>query len=172
MTELLSGLIGALITALISIYISLQSRNSTLDGSSKWREGLLDVASKYKLKMDDAQRVRASLRMFKHDEDKVVCFSFDWLTNIMISELDEILQTTPEKYKECDEYHLMSIDEKVVRLFANFLLKYHYEYQSEMGPNQFFMKKKSANNQENELVKQTFRELFKLRKGRVRGISE
>ena len=41
-----------------------------------------------------------------------------------------------------------------------------------MGPNQFFMKKKSANNQENELVKQTFRELFKLRKGRVRGIKE
>lgn len=168
MTELLSGLIGALITALISIYISLQSRNSTLDGSSKWREGLLDVASKYKLKMDDAQRVRASLRMFKHDEDKVVCFSFDWLTNIMISELERILLIAPEGNNR--EYYLDSKDAKVVRLFANFLLKYHYEYQSEMGPNQLILGKKKRNNQENDLVRETFEELFKLRNGEVRGV--
>ena len=167
MTELLSGLIGALITALISIYISLQSRNSSLDGSSKWREGLLDVASKYKLNIDDAQRVRASLRMFKHNEDKVVYFSFDWLTNIMISELERILLIVPEDDRK---YYLDSKDAKVVRLFANFLLKYHYEYQSEMGPNQLILGKKKRNNQENDLVRETFEELFKLRNGEVRGV--
>ena len=167
MTELLSGLIGALITALISIYISLQSRNSSLDGSSKWREGLLDVASKYKLNIDDAQRVRASLRMFKYNEDKVVYFSFDWLTNIMISELERILLIVPEDDRK---YYLDSKDAKVVRLFANFLLKYHYEYQSEMGPNQLILGKKKRNNQENDLVRETFEELFKLRNGEVRGV--
>lgn len=61
-------------------------------------------------------------------------------------------------------------DIKVVRLFANFLLKYHYEYQSEMGPNQLILGKKKRNSQENELVRETFEELFNLRDGIVKGI--
>ena len=82
---IVSGLVGAILSALIAIYVSLLGRNSSLDSSSKWREGLLNVASKYQLTKDDAQRVRSSLRMFKHDNKDIVVFSFDWFTNIMIS---------------------------------------------------------------------------------------
>lgn len=172
---IVSGLVGAILSALIAIYVSLLGRNSSLDSSSKWREGLLNVASKYQLTKDDAQRVRSSLRMFKHDNKEIVTFSFDWFTNIMIVELERILsepsQKCSQKCKKCSkEYFLKSDDIKVVRLFANFLLKYHYEYQSEMGPNQLILGKKKRNNQENVLVRETFEELFKLRNGEVRGL--
>ena len=168
---IVSGLVGAILSALIAIYVSLLGRNSSLDSSSKWREGLLNVASKYQLTKDDAQRVRSSLRMFKHDNKDIVVFSFDWFTNIMIAELEKILSESPQKCKKCSkEYFLKSDDIKVVRLFANFLLKYHYEYQSEMGPNQLILGKKKRNNQENDLVRETFEELFHLRDGIVKGI--
>lgn len=170
---IVSGLIGAILSALIAIYVSLLSRNSSLDSSSKWREGLLNVASKYQLTKDDAQRVRSSLRMFKHDDKEIVVFSFDWFTNIMIAELEKILSEPSQKCKKCSkEYFLKSDDIKVVRLFANFLLKYHYEYQSEMGPNQLILGKKKRNNQENDLVKETFEELWKIRNQRVKGFND
>ena len=163
---IVSGLVGAILSALIAIYVSLLGRNSSLDSSSKWREGLLNVASKYQLTKDDA-----SLRMFKHDNKDIVVFSFDWFTNIMIVELERILSEPSQKCKKCSkEYFLKSDDIKVVRLFANFLLKYHYEYQSEMGPNQLILGKKKRNNQENDLVRETFKELFYLRDGIVKGI--
>lgn len=93
----------------------------------------------------------------------------------MIVELERILsepsQKCSQKCKKCSkEYFLKSDDIKVVRLFANFLLKYHYEYQSEMGPNQLILGKKKRNNQENDLVRETFKELFYLRDGIVKGI--
>ena len=170
---IVSGLVGAILSALIAIYVSLLGRNSSLDSSSKWREELLNVASKYQLTKDDAQRVRSSLRMFKHDNKDIVVFSFDWFTNIMIAELEKILSEPPQKCKECNkEYSLKSDDIKVVRLFANFLLKYHYEYQSEMGPNQLFLGKKKRNNQENDLVRETFEELWKVRNQRVKGFND
>ena len=97
---IVSGLIGAILSALIAIYVSLLSRNSSLDSSSKWREGLLNVASKYQLTKDDAQRVRSSLRMFKHDDKEIVVFSFDWFTNIMIAELEKILSEPSQKCKK------------------------------------------------------------------------
>lgn len=168
---IVSGLVGAILSALIAIYVSLLGRNSSLDSSSKWREGLLNVASKYQLTKDDAQRVRSSLRMFKHDNKEIVVFSFDWFTNIMITELDKILSGPCQKCDTCNrEDFLGSDDKKVVRLFANFLLKYHYEYQSEMGPNQLILGKKKINNQENDLVRETFEELFNLRDGIVKWI--
>lgn len=167
---IVSGLVGAILSALIAIYVSLLGRNSSLDSSSKWREGLLNVASKYQLTKDDAQRVRSSLRMFKHDNKEIVVFSFDWFTNIMIAELEKILSEPLQKCKGCnEEYFLKPNDIKIVRLFANFLLKYHYEYQSEMGPNQLILGKKKRNNQENDLVRETFEELFNLRDGIVKG---
>ena len=170
---IVSGLIGAILSVLIAIYVSLLGRNSSLDSSSKWREGLLNVASKYQLTKDDAQRVRSSLRMFKHDNKEIVTFSFDWFTNIMIVELERILSEPSQKCKKCsNEYFLKSDDIKVVRLFANFLLKYHYEYQSEMGPNQLILGKKKRNNQENDLVKETFEELWKIRNQRVKGFND
>ena len=170
---IVSGLVGAILSALIAIYVSLLGRNSSLDSSSKWREGLLNVASKYQLTKDDAQRVRSSLRMFKHDNKEIVVFSFDWFTNIMIAELEKILSEHSQKCNNCsEEYFLKSDDIKVVRLFANFLLKYHYEYQSEMGPNQLILGKKKRNNQENDLVKETFEELWKIRNQRVKGFND
>ena len=168
---IVSGLVGAILSALIAIYVSLLGRISSLDSSSKWREGLLNVASKYQLTKDDAQRVRSSLRMFKHDNKEIVVFSFDWFTNIMIAELEKILSDSSQKCKKCnEEFFLKPDDIKVVRLFANFLLKYHYEYQSEMGPNQLILGKKKRNSQENDLVRETFEELFNLRDGIVKGI--
>lgn len=168
---IVSGLVGAILSALIAIYVSLLGRNSSLDSSSKWREGLLNVASKYQLTKDDAQRVRSSLRMFKHDNKEIVVFSFDWFTNIMITELEKILSGPCQKCNTCNEEDFLESDDiKVVRLFANFLLKYHYEYQSEMGPNQLILGKKKRNNQENDLVRETFEELFNLRDGIVKGI--
>ena len=35
---IVSGLVGAILSALIAIYVSLLGRNSSLDSSSKWRE--------------------------------------------------------------------------------------------------------------------------------------
>ena len=170
---IVSGLVGAILSALIAIYVSLLGRNSSLDSSSKWREGLLNVASKYQLTKDDAQRVRSSLRMFKHDNKDIVVFSFDWFTNIMIAELEKILSGPCQKCNTCNrEDFLKSDDIKVVRLFANFLLKYHYEYQSEMGPNQLILGKKKRNNQENDLVRETFEELWKVRNQRVKGFND
>lgn len=170
---IVSGLVGAILSALIAIYVSLLGRNSSLDSSSKWREGLLNVASKYQLTKDDAQRVRSSLRMFKHDNKEIVVFSFDWFTNIMITELEKILSGPCQKCNMCNkEDFLESDDIKVVRLFANFLLKYHYEYQSEMGPNQLILGKKKRNNQENDLVKETFEELWKIRNQIVKGFND
>lgn len=156
MTEkLLSGLIAALIAAIVSIYVRKQTSNSDLDQSSEWRKSLLEVASKHEIGLDEAQRVRASLRFRKHDVEPLL-FSFDWMTNQMINYL--------EKYVLYDGHsdHLTRQEIDIVRLFATFLLKHHFEYRQLMGPAEYF-NFRNNHKKPSMLVKEAFLEYLKLR---------
>lgn len=161
--------ISGIITAIASIYNSKQGNDSSLDGSSKWREKLFDVASKYELTIDDVQRVRASLRMLPHhDEQKL--YSFNWFTNIMIKQTDEILNNKDKYFKKksdsernpnnCPVKVLEKEVTEIIRLFTNFLLKYHFEFRKELGPKALL--KENKNRRPNKLVKEVFAEYLKL----------
>ncbi len=141
--EMVTGLIAGVVASIISIYISVQAGSSELDKSSEWRRSLLDVASTYEIGLNEAQRVRASIRFLKHSEidNELLKYSFDWMTNHMIEFFEITLSESFKNNRLKDSKRTMKQtvtneknndkilyrkEQDIVRLFANFLLKYHF----------------------------------------------
>lgn len=191
MNEFFGALLAAAVAAFVSYFISNRDLSDSLDTKSGWRAKLFDVASKYELTLDDAQTVRAALRIFPQSE-KVEQYSFTWLSNIMIVQLDKyilnedyrskILKEKDDKANKkiiytINDTSLMTIEEicdlnssilnaettDIVRLFAMFLLKYHFDYRSSMGAKDYlFMANKDKNKRYNSLVEETYVQYKKL----------
>ncbi len=62
--EIIAAFIGAIVAAIVTFWASHQTLRDSLDSKSGWREKLFTVASKYELTLDDAQTVRAALRLY------------------------------------------------------------------------------------------------------------
>lgn len=151
MKESFEALLAAAVAAFVSYFISNRDLSDSLDTKSGWRAKLFDVASKYELTLDDAQTVRAALRIFPSSE-RVERYSFTWFSNVMIVHLDKYIlnedcsskvlkgQENKPNRKNVHKFKnlsLMTTEEicdlnssilnaettDIVRLFAMFLLK-------------------------------------------------
>lgn len=186
MKEFFSAFIGAVVAAFITYLVSNRDLSDSLDSKSEWRKKLFEVASTYELTLDHAQTVRATLRFLPQDK-AVEEYSFAWFSNIMTKHLDDyILSGAYQKEKEsweirkkikgldtqCIEIEelkenkistLEAFDTKIVRLFAMFLLKYHYENISSMGPKEYlFIGKGNKNKDYNNIVAEAYSQYLKL----------
>lgn len=189
MNETTVALIAIIVSAAVSYLISNRDLSDSLDSKSGWREKLFAVASKYELTLDDAQTVRTALRIFPNF-DKVELYSFTWFSNIMIVHLDKYIlnsevvteeddkssttngqikvggmslfeksETTVQKFKK-----LNTMNSQFVRLFAMFLLKYHFDYRSAMGAKDylFWFSRENKNKRYSRLVEETYENYKKL----------
>lgn len=177
MNEILAAFIGAVVAAFITYLVSNRDLSDSLDSKSEWRKKLFEVASTYELTLDHAQTVRATLRFLPQDK-AVEEYSFAWFSNIMIKHLDDYIlsglyQEEKESFKkskktkffqfqvleieELKENKLKAFDTKIVRHFAMFLLKYHYENISSMGPKEYlFIGKRNKNKTYNPIVAEAY----------------
>lgn len=184
--EIIAAFIGAIVAAIVTFWASNQTLSDSLDSKSGWREKLFAVASKYELTLDDAQTVRTALRLFPNF-DKMELYSFTWFSNIMIVHLDKYIlnrdklgvvteeddkssttngqikvgglslfeksEATVQKSKK-----LNTMNSQFVRLFAMFLLKYHFDYRSAMGAKDylFWFNRENKNKRYSHLVEETY----------------
>ena len=171
--DLFSGLVGAGIAGLLAYIINKNDLNDSLDSKSGWREKIFDVASKSEIGYEDVYRIRAALRIEKHKaQEKLIPFSFDWMTNIMIDYFDKLInkrnnnvdpdgneiiinQISTRKIhrdsatvnllyinKEKNNRELKIVDQEIIRIFARYLLKHHWEFRISMGPKGIISKEK------------------------------
>lgn len=192
--EIIAAFIGAIVAAIVTFWASHQTLRDSLDSKSGWREKLFTVASKYELTLDDAQTVRAALRLFPNF-DKMELYSFTWFSNIMIVHLDKYIlnrdklgvvteeddksSTTNGQIKvgglslfEKSEAtvqkskKLNTMNSQFVRLFAMFLLKYRFDYRSAMQGKEylFWFNRENKNKRYSRLVKETYENYRKLLK--------
>ncbi|WP_304949283.1 hypothetical protein [Streptococcus sinensis] len=184
MNEILAAFIGAVLAAFVTYLVSNRDLSDSLDSKSEWRKKLFEVASTYELTLDHAQTVRATLRFLPQDK-AVEEYSFAWFSNIMIKHLDDYIlrgkyqveeKKSWEKTKkikglgthcieieELKENKLGVFDTKIVRHFAMFLLKYHYENISSMGPKEYlFIGKRNKNKTYNPIVAEAYYKYIEL----------
>lgn len=184
MNEILAAFIGAVVAAFVTYLVSNRDLSDSLDSKSEWRKKLFEVASTYELTLDHAQTVRATLRFLPQDK-AVEEYSFAWFSNIMIKHLDDYIlrgkyQVEEKKLwektkkikglgthcieiEELKENKLGVFDTKIVRHFAMFLLKYHYENISSMGPKEYlFIAKRNKNKTYNPIVAEAYSQYLKL----------
>lgn len=182
--EIIAAFIGAIVAAIVTFWASNQTLSDSLDSKSGWREKLFAVASKYELTLDDAQTVRTALRLFPK-KGNAEQYSFTWFSNIMIVHLDRyILKKHHELTREVEENsqngnsenqskewkYLNSFDTEIVRLFAMFLLKYHFDHRSAMGGKDFlFLMNGNRSGKYEQIVKETCEHYEKLLEIKVRG---
>ncbi|MDB8657795.1 hypothetical protein [Streptococcus anginosus] len=177
MNEGIAAVIAALVAAFVAYLVSNRDLSDSLDSKSEWRKKLFEVASTYELTLDHAQTVRATLRFLPQDK-AVEEYSFAWFSNVMTKHLDDyILNGAYQKEKESrentkkikelntqcieieelKENRLRAFDTKIVRHFAMFLLKYHYENISSMGPKEYlFIGKRNKNKTYNTIVAEAY----------------
>lgn len=177
MNETTVALIAIIVSAAVSYFISNRDLSDSLDTKSGWREKLFAVASKYELTLDDAQTVRTALRLFPK-KGNAERYSFTWFSNIMIVHLDRyILKRHHKLTREVEENsqngnsenqskeweYLNSFDTEIVRLFAMFLLKYHFDHRSAMGGKDFlFLMNGNRGGKCEQIVKETCEHYEKL----------
>lgn len=130
MNVILSGLIGAILGGLISFRSNKENLNDSLDSKSGWRKQLFDIASKNEIVLDDVYRVRASLRYDKHKNERMIPFSFDWMSNLMIDYCEWLV----EKRNCTINIKLTKTESEIIRIFCRYLLKNHWEFRESMGP--------------------------------------
>lgn len=143
----------AAIVAVIGVYLTIKHNNETkkkelldnLDSKSEWRKQLYDVASKTFLTTDDVYRVLASIRYLPKkvsDMSESEQKHFDYATLIIFNEMygiinenKENLKRTFEKTKETVKPENLIVFLKIeesekVRIYTKYLLKHHWEYNS------------------------------------------
>ncbi|NQN49724.1 hypothetical protein HPA16_05125 [Streptococcus suis] len=192
MNEATVALIAIIVSTAVSYFISNRDLSDSLDTKSGWREKLFAVASKYELTLDDAQTVRTALRIFPNFE-KVERHSFTWFSNIMIVHLDkyilsrdklEVVTVEDDKssttngqikvgglqlFEKSEEIiqkskKLNTMNSQFVRLFAMFLLKYHFDYRSAMGAKDYlsWFNKENKNKRYSRLIEEAYSNYKKL----------
>lgn len=184
MNEGIAAVIAALVAAFVAYLVSNRDLSDSLDSKSEWRKKIFEVASTYELTLDHAQTVRATLRFLPQDK-AVEEYSFAWFSNVMTKHLDDYilsgkyqveekkswentkkikeLNTQCIEIEELKENKLRAFDTKIVRLFAMFLLKYHYENISSMGPKEYlFIGKRNKNKTYNPIVAEVYYKYIEL----------
>lgn len=196
MKEVMVSLMSMIVGAFVSYFTLNRNLSDSLDTKSGWRQKLFEVASTYELTLDHAQTVRAALRFLPPHNEKVEEYSFAWFSNIMIMHLDKCIlnkeyqleqKEVCKTSKKTDVFHipllnteelkekkispLTDFDTKIVRHFAMFLLKYHYENRNSMGPkNYLFIADKNKNTRYNPIVVEAYCEYIKLIKEGIQNV--
>lgn len=133
MSDLISGLIGALIGGAVSTFSDINKLNDSLDSKSGWRKELFNVASKEDIGFDEVYRVRAALRLEKNDKDNknttLIPYSFSWMNDIMIDYLENLMEQNRNGCNKIDP-----TNQEIIRIFCRFLLKQHWEYRGRLLP--------------------------------------
>lgn len=158
MNEGIAAVIAALVAAFVAYLVSNRDLSDSLDSKSEWRKKLFEVASTYELTLDHAQTVRATLRFLPQDK-AVEEYSFAWFSNIMIMHLDKYILNKEYQVEQRGEKlaTLTDFNTKIVRHFALFLLKYHYENRNSMGPKEYlFIGKRNKNKTYNTIVAEAY----------------
>ena len=150
MSELASGLIGALLGAAVSAVALYINYRSSLDAISGWRSKLFDAASAEKITLKEVQVLRTALRY--EPAKKVEEYTFDWVSNIMIYYCDYISL----KYFERDETNLLYQEQEIIRVFIRCLLKYHWEYNTSMVSSLQFLKVNSKSSRRPNFIRETY----------------
>ncbi len=150
MNELTSGLIGVLLTLIVTAFIIPRTNKKeladSLDSKSEWRKSLFQAASKENITMDDVYLLRASLRYKAHSHSEGVDIdsgsyeyelTFDNITKVMIDFCDSLEQKSQIASANAS---LSYQDQKKVRIYLRYLLKAHWEWN--LHPDSFILKHK------------------------------
>ncbi|MBM7636886.1 hypothetical protein [Streptococcus saliviloxodontae] len=191
-SETIAALIGAIIAGGVAYFVSNRDLSDSLDSKSDWRKELFRVASTYELTLDHAQTVRAALRFLPKNDEKAEEYSFTWFSDIMIEHLDKYILNSKFQNSESQEQSieidipditmlnmkvlnqentdtLTEFNKQVVRLFAMFLLKYHFEHRSAMGPKEYlFVANKNKHKKYDPIVAEAFLEYTTLIQNKVK----
>mgnify|MGYP000498555567 FL=1 len=150
MNELVIGLFGALLGAIVSIFTLYINYRSSLDGISGWRSKLFDAASAKEITLKEVQVLRTALR---YEPTKGVHENtFDWISNIMIYYCDYISL----KYFEHHETSLLYQEQEIIRVFIRCLLKNHWEYNASMLSSLKFLKVYYNASKQLEFIRETY----------------
>ena len=150
MNELVIGLFGALLGAIVSIFTLYTNYRSSLDGISGWRSKLFDAASAKEITLKEVQVLRTALRY--EPTQKVQENTFNWISNIMIYYCDYISL----KYFEHHETRLLYQEQEIIRIFIRCLLKNHWEYNASMLSSLKFLKVYYNASKQPEFIRETY----------------
>lgn len=129
-SEIIAAFVGATFAGILALIANRDSISDSLDSKSGWRKKLFDVASKDRITMDDIYRIRASLRLDKHDSEQTI-FSFNWMSNVITDFCDNIISDRQKlnlEYTDTNDLRLDSCQSEIARIYCRYLLKHHWEY--------------------------------------------
>ncbi|WP_270220310.1 hypothetical protein [Lactococcus lactis] len=154
MNVLVSGLIGSLLTIIVTMFIvprtNKKALSDSLDSKSEWRKSLFQAVSREEITMSDVYLLRASLRYkaHSHSEDiKINSNSYDFeltfdnITKMMIDFCEEMELNYPPNYRlkrNGIKRTLGKTDSKKLRIYLRYLLKAHWEWN--LHPDSFIFK--------------------------------
>lgn len=159
---IISGLVGAVVGGAVSLVSTNIEKMNNLDSKSEWRKKLLELASKDMMTLDDVYLLRATLRFNKHDVPFEL-YSFKYFSNEITDFCDELTSKYDKKRDgENDKAKISSsIDREIIRIYARYLLKNHWEVFSSSF---FIYNKEFKIKKEHEIGKETADLIKKLEK--------
>ncbi|MEI3637962.1 hypothetical protein Tome2F_10690 [Lactococcus lactis subsp. lactis] len=148
MNVLVSGLIGSLLTIIVTMFIVPRTNKKaladSLDSKSEWRKSLFQAASREAITMSDVYLLRASLRYKAHSYSEGIEINsnsydfemtFDNITKKMIDFCDNL---EIKSDKKGGKLSLSKKEQKEVRIYLRYLLKAHWEWN--LHPDSFIFK--------------------------------
>lgn len=147
-----SGIIGAIVGGSVSLISTNVQKMNTLDSKSEWRKKLLELASKDMMTLDDVYLLRATLRFNKH-EPPYELYSFKYFSNEITIFCDELVfKYSKRRNPAIPVYIIDDIDREIIRIYARYLLKNHWEV---FSSNFFLYNKEFRIKKEHEIGKET-----------------
>lgn len=146
MNVLVSGLIGSLLTIIVTMFIVPRTNKKaladSLDSKSEWRKSLFQAASRETITMNDVYLLRASLRYKAHSEGvEINSNSYDFemtFNNITKKMIDFCDNLEIKSDKNVEKLSLSKEEQKEVRIYLRYLLKAHWEWN--LHPDSFMFK--------------------------------
>ena len=146
-------------TALIGVIFTINNNQNlknkellnSLDQKSEWRKELMNIAAKPVMQLEDVYRILASLRFLPKDEEEIKKSKqkeFDEISKEIYCELIKMTDCLKTKVRfdnkiNLEEYKFSIENSEIIRQYAKFLLKHHWEFnQSEKEKKKFMEKEK------------------------------
>ncbi|MDQ8644361.1 hypothetical protein RG601_04835 [Enterococcus sp. FR169] len=147
-----SGIIGAIVGGSVSLISTNVQKMNTLDSKSEWRKKLLELASKDMMTLDDVYLLRATLRFDKH-KPPYELYSFKYFSNEITIFCDDLVYLYSNKRVMGEPVYIVNdIEREIIRIYARYLLKNHWEVFS----SSFFLYNKEFKiKKENEIGRET-----------------
>lgn len=166
MIVVFSGLISAVLASVLTIITMNVNKMNELDSKSGWRKSLFKLASKDMMTLCDVYLLRATLRFNKHGAPYEL-YSFKYFSNEITFFCDSlVIKYSDKRNDEKTVYISDDVDREIIRVYARYLLKNHWEVFS----SSFFLHNKEFKiKQEYEIGKETAILIDNIRKSSVGG---